>query len=240
MWSCVNQFISTLLSEATPRAIILVSPHFHWYWLTSRGDLVQRWAATASTVPYTEEVAQSVVGTLLQIASADRLVEYIPVNLWSWLTKQPSLPLGYRGGNSPLVVKVVRALKDIEVFKSYLVLVWSEWNTPHGCDEVCTSIREDFSGIGMGHHRADLIRRLDQVLGQLDRGLEYLVEQGFYLNESSLGERMGEYQKLRETLMEIDSGTPHLPFMPLHVLTLTLMYTESRTTFMCALPLLCL
>ena len=241
MWRHVNRFISTLFSEASPRAIILVSPHFYWYrWLEDRGDLVQWWAATASAVPYTEEVAQSVVSTLLQIASDDRLVQYIPANLWSWLTKQPSLPPGLLVGTDPHTVKTVQALKDIEVFKSYLVLVWSEWDTPWGCNKMCTSIREDFSGIGMGHHRAELIRRLDHVLGQLDRGLEYIVQHGPCFYGSSLGERKGEYQKLRETLLEIDSRKPHLTFMPLHVLTLTLMHTEYRTTFMCALPLLCL
>ena len=235
----VNQFISTLFSEASPRAIILVLPHFHWDELTDRGDLVQWWAAMASTVPYTEEVAQSVVGTLLRIASKARLVQYIPANLWSWLTKQPSLPPGHPVGTNSLVVNVVWALKDIEVFKSYLVLIWSEWNTPWGCNEMCTSIREDFSGIGMGKYRAKLIRRLDHVLGQLDCGLEHLRQYSRHIYEFDLRVREGRYQKLRETLLEIDSRTPHLIVMPLHVLTLTWMRTGSRTTFMCALPPLC-
>ena len=213
MWCHVNQFISTLFSGASPRAIILVSPHFYWdRRLEDRGDLVQWWAATASAVPYTEEVAQSMVDALLQIASEDRLVEYIPADLWSWLTKQPSLPPTCRGrslGAGPHVLKAVWALRDIEVFKSYLVIVWSEWDTPRGCDEMCTSIREDFSGIGMGHHRAELIRRLDYVLGQMDHRLEYPGPRNRYLHAITQRRSKGKYQKLRETLLEIDSRTPH-------------------------------
>ena len=222
MWYRVNYFFSTLLSEASPRAIMLTSPHVYWQHVTHRGDLVQWWAATASAVPYTEEVAQGVVDTLLQIASEDRLVRYIPADVWSWLTKRPSLPPICRKrswGTGTFVVMVVRGLKDIEILTSYLLLVWSEWDTPDGLDEMCTSIREDFCGIGMGHHRADLIKRLDHVLGQLDRGLEYLAQHNPELNEDRLRRRKDRYQKLRETLLEIDSRTPHLTVIPLRVLT---------------------
>ena len=241
-WHHIDQFLSTLLSEASPRAVVLVLPQIPFYRFAGRGDLVQCWAATATAVPYTEEVARGVVDTLLQIASDYWPVEHIPVNLWSWLTKQPSLPPICEGrsvGTRPRVVRIVQELKDIEVLKSYLLLVWSEWNTPYARDEMHASIRGDFSGIGMGHHRADLIRRLDYILKQLDRGLEYLEQYNPYLGEDRLQERKGEYQKLRETLLEIDSRTPHSIIMPLRVLTLTWMHTESRTTFMCALPPLC-
>ena len=207
----VNYFFSTLLSEASPRAVALVSPYIDWWFLRDREDLVQWWAATASAFPYTEEVAQGVVDTLLQIASGDRLVRYIPAGVWSWLTKRPSLPpicWGRSRGTYAHVVKVVRGLKDIEILTSYLLLVWSEWDTPSGLDEMCTSIREDFCGIGMGHHRADLIKRLDHVLGQLDRGLEYLAQHDPGLIEHYLRERKDGYQKLRETLLEIDNRTP--------------------------------
>ena len=209
----INQFFSTLLSEASPRAIILVSPHIYWYFFRYRGDLVQWWAATVSAVPYTDEVAQCVVDTLLQIASEDRLVRYIPADVWSWLTKRPSLPpicLGRRLGTYAPVVKVVRGLKDIEVLKSYFLLVWSEWDTPDGLDEMCTSIREDFGGMGMRHHRTDMIKRLDHVLGQLDRGLDYLRQHHPRVDngrpqwiESDL--RKDNYRQLRETLLATDT-----------------------------------
>ena len=229
MWYYVNQFVSTLLSEASPRAIMLTSPHIHWGYLTDREDLVQWWAETVSAVPYTEEVAQGVVDTLLQIASEDRLVRYIPADVWSWLTKRPSLPsicLGRRLGTYARVVKVVRGLRDIEVLKSYLLLVWSEWNTPYGFDEMCTSILEDLSGIGMEHHRADLIQRLDHVLGQLDCGLEHLKQHNPWLDEDDLQERKDNYRKLIETLLGTDTKvvgrTPCLPITLLRILTPTL------------------
>src|SRR5258705_13860698 len=100
------------------------------------------------------------------------------VAIWtSWLTKQPALPpicLGRYYGTGLHVVKAVRGLKHIEVFKSYLLITWSEWDTFDSVDEICASMDEDFGGVGMGPHRADLIQRLDHILTQLDQGLGYL------------------------------------------------------------------
>jgi hypothetical protein len=87
--------------------------------------------AAASAVPYTNEAAQNVVNTLLQIASKEELLPHIPVNVWLWLTKRPPLPpicSGRYVGTRAHVVKAVRALKDIEILKSYFLLVWSEWS----------------------------------------------------------------------------------------------------------------
>ena len=244
MWDYVDLFAATLFSEASSRAIILVSPRIHWDLVAEadRGDLVQGWAARASVVLHTEEVvqdgvstllqipseevAQDVVITLLRIASEDPLVRYIPVNVWSWLTKRPSLPPACTGscfGTRVHTVKAVRGLKDIEILKSYLLLVWSEWNHLYldGYGEMCTLIGEDFCGIGMEHHRADLIHRLDHVLGQMDHGLEYLKQRCPELDEDYLGIRKNQYRKLRETLLEIDSRTPRLTIMLLRVLTHT-------------------
>jgi len=132
-WNCIKQAAIPLISEATPRAIVLISPHIPWDRLMDRGDLVERWATAASAVPYTEEVGQSVADMLLQIASVDELVPSIPVDVWSWLTKRPPLPpicLGRYVGTHSRVIKVVRALKDTEVLTSYFLLIWSEWNEP--------------------------------------------------------------------------------------------------------------
>ena len=110
---------------------MLVSPYIRWDWLTCRGGLVQLWATAVSAVPDTEEVASSVVDTLLQIASQRDLLPHIPADTWLWLTKRPHLPpicLGRNAGTYAHVVKAVRALKDVEVLKSYFLLVWSEWN----------------------------------------------------------------------------------------------------------------
>ena len=126
------------LRNASPRALVLVSPYIPWDWSGRKEDwsgrkegLILRWAAATSTAPYTEEVARSVVDTLLQIASKEELQPHIPIHIWLWLTKCPPLPpicLGRNVGTCAHVVKAVRALRNIEVLKSYFLLVWSEWN----------------------------------------------------------------------------------------------------------------
>ena len=220
-WCRVSESVSMMLSKASPRAVALASPYIRWDELRDRGDLVQQWAATASVAPHTAEIVQSVVDALLQIASEDKLVPYIPNDLWSWLNKCPSLPpvsLGRSNvaGRSSHVVDAVRALNDIEVLKAYLLVVWSEWDYLYtdGLERMCVSFREDFGGIGMGHHRADLIQRLDHVLGELDRGSEYLEKHGPSPSEGFLQTRKIRYQVLREKLQEVNtkaiSRTPSL------------------------------
>ena len=228
MWYRVTEFVSTLFSEASLGAAILVSPHIPWDRLTDRPDLAQWWATMAYIAPRTEEVTQDVVDTLLQIASYPELSQHITPNAWSWLTLRPSLPPICRGryrGTKHRVVEAVRALKDIEVLKSYFLLVWSEWDCLYGdgLDEMCTSILEDFDGIGMGRHRADLIQRVDHVLGQLDRGLEYLTQQVPNFGEGDVRSRNYQYRGLRETLLGVNteaiSRTSHLTIPALCVLT---------------------
>ena len=161
MWHSTNQYTSGLFSGATPRAIVLVSPYMLWH--TRREALVQRWAASTSVVSPTEEVAQSVVDMLLQIASDKKLSRHVTVDIWWWLATRPSLlptSMGRCFGTNLDVVKAVRKLKDTEILTSYLLLLWSEWNPlwdDSSVDEMCASIREDLGGIGVGHHRADLI-----------------------------------------------------------------------------------
>ena len=227
MWHHVDEFVSTLVSEASPRAIILTSPHIPWDLSTGRDDLIQQWAAAASVVQYTEEVARGVVDTLLQIVSEGGLV---PIHLWSWLAKCPPLPPICRGrfvGSHAWVVNTVRALGDVGVFKSYLLVVWSEWDNlwSDGFDEMGTCILEDFAAVGMGHHRADLIQRLDHVLGQLDPGLESLEQHNLDLYRFNLQTGKDQYQRLKETLLEINakaiSRTSRSAIMSLRVLTPT-------------------
>ena len=91
----VGRWITVLLDEADlefpSRVMMLVSPYARW-WSVSNTNTVTRWAAAALAVPYTEEVGQSVVDALLQIASEGRLQPFIPVDIWAWLKKRPSLP----------------------------------------------------------------------------------------------------------------------------------------------------
>ena len=206
-WHRADRFACTLLSEASPRAIVLASPHIPWHLLTDRGDLVQWWAVATSAVPYTEEIAQSVVDTLLQIASRRKLLPYITEDLWAWLITRPFLPpvcAGRYYGTYPHVVKAIRKLEDIEVLKSYLLLAWSEWDAlwNEGFDQICASIRGDFGGTRMDRHWVDLIQRLDHVLGELDRGLEHLQRRNPNLREYDFHQMEYQYRRLRETLLE--------------------------------------
>ena len=200
-----------LLRNATPRAIMLISPYIPWHWLHSGEVLVQLWVAAASAVQRTDEVAQSVVDTLLVIASREeRLRHIMTVDVWSWLTKQPSLPpvcLGRFHGSRLHIVKAVRGLGDIEILKSYFLLVWSEWDSlqDEGFDEICGSLHEDFGGVGMGHHRFDLVQRLDQILGRLDPGFENLERRRDF-PEPNPQKKRDQYEKLKDILLEMNIG----------------------------------
>jgi len=210
-WSVGVQIV-VLVSEAGPdfpnRLVTLLSPYAYWGFAPGP-NTVTRWAEAALAVPYTEEVGQSVVDALLQIASNNPLRPYIPVDIWAWLKKQPTLPPACRGrrmGTEDPVVRGVRELGDIELLESYFLLVWSEWNSapPRGFTEMRTSIREDLGGIGMERHREVLIKRLDHVLGQLDKGLGHLKEQIPWLGEYHIPEAREQYGELREVLLEVD------------------------------------
>ena len=82
-WHHVEPFAIALLSKASPRAIVLASPHITWSTLTNSGNLVQMWGAATSAVPYTEGIAQSVIDVLLQIASSSELSPHITTDVWS-------------------------------------------------------------------------------------------------------------------------------------------------------------
>ena len=210
IWNRVEPLVAILLNEnshaSLKLAAILTSPHLPWLKFTNGERLTQLWAAAASEVPYTDEVGQTVVDTLLQIASDDFLRPHIPVAMWPWLNKPSSLPpvcWGRYCGNHTNTIKTVQGLRDIKTLKSYLLLVLSEWDCPdlHG---MCTSIREDFSGIGMRHHRDDLLQHLDHVLGRLGLGLEYLRQHDLNLNEYRLRQTKEQCEELKTVLLEVD------------------------------------
>lgn len=91
------------------------------------------------------------------------------------------------------------------------------------------TIQEDFGGIEMGHHRADLIQRLDHVIKRLGRGLEYL-ERNPRFDVDCLWRMEHVYQKLRKTLLRVNAEAKAEAEVIERV-------AGSHTTFMCALPL---
>ena len=105
------------------------------------------------------------------------------------------------------VVCQVRALGDIGVLKSYLLLLWSEWYHidywSGGLAEMRASIREDFGGIGMGHHRGDLIEQLDYFLEQLNsRWVIYAAIIEGPVNTIQSTKEL--YEELKRLLLEVD------------------------------------
>ena len=244
MWRRVGPYIVPLFDNPTPPSLTLVTilassyvrPEYHWSY--SHNERVAKisvagWVAAVSAVPYSEEVGQSVVDVLLQIASIDSLRPRIPVCIWTWLKKQPSLPPQCQGrlmGTGELVVRHVRALGDVEILKSYLFLVWSEWDCTDqpfgGLAEMQKAIHEEFGEIGMGRYREDLIKRLDHILGQLDLGLEHLRQRKPRLEEYELQKAREQYGELKRVLLEVDEEVVN-----------TLTRTSPRLSLFCLLTL---
>ena len=255
----IGPFIIRMLEEKSPVSVkqtaILVSPHLDPRVFTESEystRLWKLWVAATSVVPYTDEVGQSVVTTLLRIAPSPSLRPDIPACMWLWLNRRPSLPPGCTGlhqGDVSGVVQTIRALGDIETLTSYLYLAWSECNIiyPETLEEMCTSIREDFGGIWVGYHREDLLRRLSYILEQLNLGLDHLRQHKPSLNGDDIWLMEYGYEQLKEVLLEVDGEAIDKLIreslsMAIVFGLLTPMWTDSgcHSTFMCAVPLPCL
>jgi hypothetical protein len=230
LWIPIRPLISMLFDEINPWTMVFVSPHVDWGQLRDCENLVSQWAAAVSAVPRTQEVSRSVVDTLLHIASVDSLRSHIPVGIWAWLDMRPSLPpvcFGRPSGTGRNVVQHIRKLGDVKILKSYFLLVWSEWDPisdpPYqNTVGMQVSIWEDFSGLEAGPHRKDLINRLDHVLEQLDRGLEYLKQHKPSIDERHLRRAKEDYTKLKEVLLEVDrEAVEILTRMPLRRIILS-------------------
>ena len=210
------QSIITLLGEEDfdfPNWIVtLVSPKAGWghHLAPMNTKAVARWATAALAVPYTEEVCYGVIDTMFQIADNYRLHPFIPVEIWAWLKKRPSLPpkcFGQRFmGTNGHIVRGVQNLGDIEILKSYFLVVWSEWTyvPEDGLSEMWTLMREDFGGIGMWGHRKDLTDRLEHILGELEKGLVHLQQQKPNLDEYDVQRASEDYERLKDALLEVD------------------------------------
>jgi len=216
LWERIQPFTNTLLNDASDiplkRAAMFASPYILWYRQDFR-DLVQAWVETASAIPKEKEIAPSVVGALLQVAHKGLLPPGNHGDVWSWLTLRPSLPPICRGrnlGSSPRVMLQVRGLEDIEILKSYLLVVWSEWDCLQDPPKMYKCIREEFSGVEASSHRAELVQRLDEVIRELNKGLVYLQRDKPDLEEEELRKRKRQYEKLRKILKEIPEA-PEIP-----------------------------
>ena len=209
-WGHNRPYVANLLSKqndrSTNRATILLSPYLDPYQWDKK--MVTGWAAAASRVLYSEEVGIGVVDTLLQLGRSDTLRPEIPIGIWALLKEQPTLPPfcnGRRRATQELV-RYLRELGDLDILKSYFVVVWSDWDYlgDSHFSETKTSIVEDFDGLGMQHHRADLIKRLDHILGELNREYQHFRQVDLQTNEGYFNRRKTQYTTLRKLLLEAD------------------------------------
>ena len=207
---CIKAFIGKSGSPSLNRAFILMLPCLDWANEWANETTVTWWAAAALALPYTEEVGQSVVDVMLQIASCRSLRPHIPIDIWVWLKKRPSLPpwsLGRVRANYLDAIDQIRGLGDIEILKSYFLVVWSEWRHLSIAHLARTqvSIREDFGGIEMRDHRKDLIKRVHHILGELNQGLAYLNVRWLDYRERHVRRAKESYKRLEKVLLEVDA-----------------------------------
>ena len=214
LWRKASQHTDKLFEESSSpsmnRVIALISPYRYWSSFSKGEKQVGRWATAVLAVPYTEEVGRSVVDTTLQIASEDSLRRHIPIGVWALFKERPSLPPtcpGRSSGTKPDVIRYVRGLGDLQIFKSYFLLIWSEWEHPQAdrVNAMEISIREDFGGTEMGQHREDLVQRLDHILGELDRGLGYFKQHTTaFDSEDDIREAKEGCEKLKGVVLDVE------------------------------------
>ena len=215
-WIEIQPYILTIFGKVnTPplhRALPSIFSCITWDKGLRRGDTVTGWAAAALVEPSTEEDAKNVVNLLLQFASWHNLRPYIPADIWEWLKRRPPLPpvcTGRMRGTQTYIVDYIRGLGDIELLKSYFLVVWSEWDEVEFAKDksnIQGLIRDAFGGIGDRHHREDLTERLDRVLEQLDRGPEYLQQHNPRIDKYCVGRMKEQYGWLRRVLLEVDGN----------------------------------
>ena len=211
-WRHIETHVAAIFDEQSPhsldRVIALASPFVSRSNGFGTQSATARWATAVSKTPYSEEVGPSVVDMLLRVSDNGSL-GLIPTHIWAWLKNRPSLPpvcQGRSSGSQRTIVRHVRGLEDIEILKSYLLLIWSEWDCLdfRGFVEIQDSIRDEFGGREMRYHRNDLIRHLDYIQGQLDRGLEYFIQHTPNIREGDIRLRKEQYRQLKDILVEVE------------------------------------
>ena len=216
IWHRVGRSIGNLFDESRSPSlnwvVALASPQVPWDGKLHNKDTIARWAAVVSAIPYTEEVGQRVVDALLRIAHIDSLRSGIPTDVWAWLKKLQCFsppPEGYPEGSERDVVRHVRGLGDIEILKSYFILIWSQLGSlDDSCfKEMQASIREDFSGIGTWGQRRDLIEQLNQQLEDIE---EFSLAPDYRGGVGLAQREVEQYRELKKVLSEVDTEAMRL------------------------------
>lgn len=222
-------------------AVLNAFRHSHQFleYASNIDSMMQHWIATASALHYTDDVGESVVDTLLRMAFRDGLRQHIPVDAWDWLKKRPDLRPDHRGlkfRTNLQVFEAVLEVGDLELIISYLSIVWSRkwsWSYPEGFTVVLGFIRSGLRGIGGVGYQEDLIKRLDDVLSQMNSDSS---------TSSEAADDVLWYTEFRTALREVnEEAVKTLTGMSLGVFgrscLLNYVRTEPHSTFMCAVPL---
>ena len=232
MWYRVKPFIATMFKKPNPPSLTwvlgLISPRVNWHSEPHDKNMA---ASRAAATPATSnpEVCWSVVDELLHIAFVD-----ISRRGHKHSVERPE-------GTGEGITHQVRALGDDEILKSYLILALSlqgpVYGSPEGLAEILTLVREDFSGVGVGRHRKDLIERLAEMERLSQEWIRMIGGRGRGWNRDDFDHdgilkwTIGRYKKLRNVLLKVDKEAANThPRTPL---------TGSHSTFMCSLPPLC-
>jgi hypothetical protein len=213
--------IPRLLAGGSPitlkRAAILALPHLELAWLDSTDicTFIEVWTCAADALEDMEGVCEAVVDVLLQMAFFHSVRAHITPKLWSWLNKRPCLPPRCRGrllcsiGSN--VLPAVRSRKDAKLLTSYLITMWSEWDCAGewAFEGMREALWEEYcrdgvgaSAGGMEDCRKDLIARLNFVLGELGRGLEYLRMRHPDMRPDEFGVIKERYRELKRILVQ--------------------------------------
>jgi hypothetical protein len=211
-WCQIKPYVKMWFMKSTSfplnQALIHMLPCADWH--RAHYKTVEKWTKVVLQVSFTEEVCRSAVAVMLQISLNDSLWPLIPINIWAWLKEQPALSPLF--GRQPVkmdegLIRYLHGLDDIEILKSYLLVLWSEGHEVWFLDEAADFICETFGGIGMQDHKKDLIKRLDHVLGQLDQGLAYSKQHNIW--SLALGRQIWSrtscYRRLKKLLEGVDS-----------------------------------
>ena len=202
-------------SATLKRAAILALPHLELVWLDSDDicTFVDSWITAADTLEYSEDVCQAVVDVLLQMAFFHSVRPHITPKAWAWLNKRPSLPPRCRGrllcsiGSN--VLPAVRSRKDTELLASYLVTMWSEWDCAGEWvfEGMCDVLREEFvrrdgDDVVLREYRMDLLARLNLVLRELGKGLDYLRVRNLEIQPDEFEVISERYKELKRILVQ--------------------------------------
>jgi len=169
--------------------------------------MMQLWMEAASAVPYTDAVGESVVVSLLNMASSDRLLPHIPMVARDWLNKRPVFPpecVALLPRATESAVQGIHQFGGAKLIALYLHIIWSEERKPRWYGEMPVMsrlIREELGGIEAAGYRTDLIRRLDHVLLRLDQSEEE------WRTKEKYGELRRELLEVDEKAMKILTGT---------------------------------